>query len=183
MSLAEIGGMSERRTFRLLSPFLSELPPYLTRHSGLNNGYMLAQYTAAALVAESRILCHPASVDSSDLRRSGRSREHGHDGGAQAGGCAGQHEDDPGHRGSVCRAGYRPARAAAARAWAPGAGARSCAASPRLWSATVTSLRRSPPRRRPSPPASSRPLRARCSRQATLWRAASHPALEVSVHL
>ncbi len=64
MSMAEIGGMSERRTFRLLSPFLSELPPYLTRESGLNNGYMIAQYTAAALVAESRILCHPASVDS-----------------------------------------------------------------------------------------------------------------------
>ena len=74
MSLAEIGSMSERRTFRLLSPFLSELPPYLTRHSGLNNGYMLAQYTAAALVAESRILCHPASVDS--IPTSGDQEDH-----------------------------------------------------------------------------------------------------------
>jgi histidine ammonia-lyase len=74
MSLAEIGGMSERRTFRMLSPLLSDLPPYLTRHSGLNNGYMLAQYTAAALVAESRILCHPASVDS--IPTSGDQEDH-----------------------------------------------------------------------------------------------------------
>jgi len=64
MSIAEIGGMSERRCFRMLTPFLSELPPYLTTQSGLNSGYMLAQYTAAALVAENKILSHPASVDS-----------------------------------------------------------------------------------------------------------------------
>ena len=51
ISFAEIGSMSERRTFRMLSPFLSELPPYLTEDSGLNNGYMIAQYTAAALVS------------------------------------------------------------------------------------------------------------------------------------
>jgi len=74
MSLAEIGSMSERRTFRLLSPFLSELPPYLTETSGLSNGYMLAQYTAAALVAESKILCHPASVDS--IPTSGDQEDH-----------------------------------------------------------------------------------------------------------
>jgi histidine ammonia-lyase len=64
MSLAEIGSISERRTFRMLTASLSELPPFLTSDSGLNNGYMIAQYTAAALVAESKILCHPASVDS-----------------------------------------------------------------------------------------------------------------------
>jgi len=74
MSMAEIGGMSERRTFRMLSPFLSELPPYLTRDSGLNNGYMLAQYTAAALVAENKVLCHPASVDS--IPTSGDQEDH-----------------------------------------------------------------------------------------------------------
>ncbi len=74
MSMAEIGGMSERRTFRLLSPFLSGLPPYLTRESGLNNGYMISQYTAAALVAENRILSHPASVDS--LPTSGDQEDH-----------------------------------------------------------------------------------------------------------
>ena len=51
-----------------------ELPPYLTAESGLNNGYMIAQYTAAALVAENRILCHPASVDS--IPTSGDQEDH-----------------------------------------------------------------------------------------------------------
>ena len=74
MSFAEIGNMSERRIFRMLSPFLSELPPYLTQDSGLNNGYMIAQYTAAALVAESKVLCHPASVDS--IPSSGDQEDH-----------------------------------------------------------------------------------------------------------
>jgi len=74
MSFAEIGSMSERRIFRMLSPFLSELPPYLVEDSGLNNGYMIAQYTAAALVAESRVLCHPASVDS--IPSSGDQEDH-----------------------------------------------------------------------------------------------------------
>lgn len=74
MSFAEIGNMSERRIFRMLSPFLSELPPYLTKDSGLNNGYMIAQYTAAALVAENKVLCHPASVDS--IPSSGDQEDH-----------------------------------------------------------------------------------------------------------
>ena len=74
MSFAEIGSMSERRIFRMLSPFLSELPPYLTQDSGLNNGYMIAQYTAAALVAENKVLCHPASVDS--IPSSGDQEDH-----------------------------------------------------------------------------------------------------------
>lgn len=74
MSFAEIGSMSERRIFRLLSPFLSELPPYLSEDSGLNNGYMIAQYTAAALVAENKVLCHPASVDS--IPSSGDQEDH-----------------------------------------------------------------------------------------------------------
>ena len=64
MALSEIASLSERRTFRLLTSSLSELPPFLTRDSGLNNGYMIAQYTAAALVAENKVLSHPASVDS-----------------------------------------------------------------------------------------------------------------------
>jgi histidine ammonia-lyase len=58
----------------MLSPFLSELPPYLTEDSGLNNGYMIAQYTAAALVAENKVLCHPASVDS--IPSSGDQEDH-----------------------------------------------------------------------------------------------------------
>jgi histidine ammonia-lyase len=74
MAFSEIGNMSERRTFRMLTSELSELPPYLTVDSGLNSGYMLAQYTAAALVAESKILCHPASVDS--IPTSGDQEDH-----------------------------------------------------------------------------------------------------------
>ncbi len=64
MSLAEIASISERRIFRMLTSSLSELPPFLTTDSGLNNGYMIGQYVAAALVAENKVLCHPASVDS-----------------------------------------------------------------------------------------------------------------------
>jgi histidine ammonia-lyase len=74
ISVSEIANMSERRTFRLLTGELSELPPFLTTDSGLNNGYMLAQYTAAALVAENKILCHPASVDS--IPSSGDQEDH-----------------------------------------------------------------------------------------------------------
>ena len=74
MSLAEIGSISERRTFRMLTASLSELPPFLTADSGLNNGYMIAQYTAAALVAENKVLCHPASVDS--IPSSGDQEDH-----------------------------------------------------------------------------------------------------------
>jgi len=74
MSVSEIASISERRTFRLLTSSLSELPPFLTNDSGLNNGYMLAQYTAAALVAENKVLCHPASVDS--IPTSGDQEDH-----------------------------------------------------------------------------------------------------------
>src|SRR5439155_760569 len=58
------GSISERRLFRLLTGFLSELPPFLTRHSGLDSGYMLLQYTAAALVTDNQLLATPASVHS-----------------------------------------------------------------------------------------------------------------------
>jgi len=74
MSLAEIASISERRTFRMLTSSLSELPPFLTKDSGLNNGYMIAQYTAAALVSENKVLCHPASVDS--IPSSGDQEDH-----------------------------------------------------------------------------------------------------------
>ena len=74
MSLSEIGSISERRTFRMLTASLSELPPFLTADSGLNNGYMIAQYTAAALVSENKVLCHPASVDS--IPSSGDQEDH-----------------------------------------------------------------------------------------------------------
>ncbi len=65
IALAEIASISERRTDRILDPHRSSgLPPFLASRPGLNSGYMIAQYAAAALVAENRVLCHPASVDS-----------------------------------------------------------------------------------------------------------------------
>jgi histidine ammonia-lyase len=64
MAVASVGAMSERRIERLLNPHLSGLPPFLAKQSGLHSGYMLAQYTAAALVSENKVLAHPASVDS-----------------------------------------------------------------------------------------------------------------------
>jgi histidine ammonia-lyase len=64
MAVAEIGNISERRIERLVNPALSGLPPFLTEHGGLNSGLMIAQYTAASLVSENKVLSHPASVDS-----------------------------------------------------------------------------------------------------------------------
>jgi histidine ammonia-lyase len=64
IALSELGSISERRLFRMLTGFLSELPPFLTRHSGLDSGYMLLQYTAAALVTDNQLLAAPASVHS-----------------------------------------------------------------------------------------------------------------------
>ena len=64
-ALADLGSISERRTFRLLSPSLNgRLPAFLTADAGTSSGYMVVQYTAAALVAELRALAHPVSVDS-----------------------------------------------------------------------------------------------------------------------
>jgi histidine ammonia-lyase len=64
LAAAEIASISERRVALLVDPKMSGLPPFLAADSGVNSGYMLAQVTAAALVAENRMLCHPASVDS-----------------------------------------------------------------------------------------------------------------------
>lgn len=64
IALTDLASISERRIERLVNPDLSDLPAFLTREPGLNSGFMLAQITAAALVSESKILCHPASVDS-----------------------------------------------------------------------------------------------------------------------
>jgi histidine ammonia-lyase len=65
MAVAEIGSISERRVFRLLDNTLSSgLPAMLIEDSGLNNGLMMAQYTAAALVSDNKTLAHPDSVDS-----------------------------------------------------------------------------------------------------------------------
>lgn len=64
MALAELANVSERRTERLVNPALSGLPAFLAPEGGLNSGLMLAQYTAAALVSQNKVLSHPASVDS-----------------------------------------------------------------------------------------------------------------------
>ncbi len=63
IAAATLGTISERRIERLVNPHLSGLPGFLTADGGLNSGLMLAQYTAAALVSENKVLSHPASVD------------------------------------------------------------------------------------------------------------------------
>ena len=64
IALSEVANLSERHTNRLLNPTLSGLPDFLVEGKGLNSGLMVAQYTAAALVSENKVLAHPASVDS-----------------------------------------------------------------------------------------------------------------------
>jgi histidine ammonia-lyase len=64
IAAAEIASIAERRIERLMNPALSGLPPFLAKDAGVNSGFMMAQVTAAALVSENKILCHPASVDS-----------------------------------------------------------------------------------------------------------------------
>ncbi|MDI7276326.1 MAG: histidine ammonia-lyase [Anaerolineae bacterium] len=65
IALAEIGNISERRLTRLTDDASNQgtLPAFLIKHGGLNSGFMLAQYTAAALASENKVLAHPASVD------------------------------------------------------------------------------------------------------------------------
>ncbi|MGB3341915.1 MAG: histidine ammonia-lyase [bacterium] len=64
IGLAELASISERRIFRLLDSRLSGLNSFLSINPGLNSGFMMAQVTAASLVAQNKILSHPASVDS-----------------------------------------------------------------------------------------------------------------------
>ncbi len=65
IALASLAGISERRVDRLVNPELNEgLPPFLAAHPGLESGLMMPQVTAAALVAENRVLASPASVES-----------------------------------------------------------------------------------------------------------------------
>lgn len=64
MGVSEFANISERRIERLVNPKLSGLPAFLVRDGGLNSGFMIAQYAAAALVSENKVLCHPACVDS-----------------------------------------------------------------------------------------------------------------------
>jgi histidine ammonia-lyase len=64
LAICEIGSLAERRIAMLVDPALSRLPAFLTPRPGLNSGFMLAQVTAAALVAENKQKAYPASVDS-----------------------------------------------------------------------------------------------------------------------
>jgi len=65
IACAELGNISERRTERMVNGALSNgLPRFLAHDGGLQSGMMIAQYTAAALVSENKVLCHPASIDS-----------------------------------------------------------------------------------------------------------------------
>ncbi|TAE82537.1 MAG: histidine ammonia-lyase [Bacteroidetes bacterium] len=63
IALAELGSISERRTFQLISG-QRNLPAFLTPNPGLNSGMMIPQYTAASIVSQNKQLCSPASVDS-----------------------------------------------------------------------------------------------------------------------
>ena len=75
IALEELASISERRTDRMLDPTRSSgLSPFLAKEPGLHSGFMLAQYTAAALVAETRVLAHPASIDS--IPTSGLQEDH-----------------------------------------------------------------------------------------------------------
>ncbi len=75
IAVTELGNISERRTDRMLDPERSSgLPAFLSPRPGINSGYMLLQYTAAALVAECRVLSHPASVES--IPTSGSQEDH-----------------------------------------------------------------------------------------------------------
>ncbi|MGO1580640.1 MAG: histidine ammonia-lyase [Peptoniphilaceae bacterium] len=64
IAASEIGNVSERRIERLVNHQLSDFPSFLVKHPGLNSGFMITQYAAAALASENKVLAHPASVDS-----------------------------------------------------------------------------------------------------------------------
>lgn len=65
IAISELADVSERRMERMVNPALSfGLPAFLTKHGGLNSGFMIAQYSAASMVSENKVYAHPASVDS-----------------------------------------------------------------------------------------------------------------------
>jgi histidine ammonia-lyase len=75
IAVSELGSISERRTDRLLDPARSRgLPAFLARDPGVQSGYMITQYVQAALVAENKVLSHPASVDT--IPTSGNQEDH-----------------------------------------------------------------------------------------------------------
>ena len=63
IAVAELGNISERRTYKLISG-ARELPNFLVKNPGLNSGFMIPQYAAASIVSQNKGLCWPASADS-----------------------------------------------------------------------------------------------------------------------
>jgi histidine ammonia-lyase len=74
LALHELGNISERRVDWVMNPNLTDLPAFLAPIEGVHSGYMIAQYTAAALVSENKSLCGPASADSIPV--SGNQEDH-----------------------------------------------------------------------------------------------------------
>ena len=74
IALADLGNMSERRIAKLIDNHTEHYPSFLAAQGGLNSGFMLLQYTAAALASENKTLAHPASLDS--LPSSGNVEDH-----------------------------------------------------------------------------------------------------------
>jgi len=74
IALAELADIAERRLERMVNPALNGLPAFLVNNGGLNSGFMIVQYSAAALVSENKVLSHPASVDS--IPSSGNQEDH-----------------------------------------------------------------------------------------------------------
>lgn len=64
IAIAELGSISERRTYRLISGDRKHIPEFLVANPGLNSGFMIPQYAAAAIVSQNKQLCSPCSVDS-----------------------------------------------------------------------------------------------------------------------
>lgn len=63
IAATNLGKMAERRTHRMVNSHVSELPPFLIKDPGFNNGFMMPQYTAAGLVGQMRLKSHPATID------------------------------------------------------------------------------------------------------------------------
>ena len=75
IGVCEWANISERRTERMVNPQLNEgLPPFLATNPGIECGLMIAQYTAASIVSENKVLAHPSSVDS--IPTSGNQEDH-----------------------------------------------------------------------------------------------------------
>ncbi|MFY0607281.1 MAG: histidine ammonia-lyase [Cyclobacteriaceae bacterium] len=64
LAASEIGNISDRRTYLLLEGDIAGLPKLLMKNTGINSGFMIPQYTSAALASENKSLCYPASADS-----------------------------------------------------------------------------------------------------------------------